>query len=230
METKTPDAAQGQVQVLDLLDRGRHLSQVDSAELEVEALTGLILAPEFKGSVYAFLDLLQRRARNPDGAPDPTLARPIAKVGVVGAGLMAGQLALLFARQLQVPVVMTDIDQARRVDQGVDHVHSEVDKLVGKIRISSDDAQHIKTLISGSVSKNAFADSDFVIEAVFEELSVKRQVFAEVEAIVAADCILATNTSSLSVGEMAGGLRHPERVVGFHFFNPVAVMPLVEIV
>jgi 3-hydroxyacyl-CoA dehydrogenase len=184
---------------------------------------------EFRSTVYAFLDLVQKRSKRPAGAPDRKLARPVTKVGVVGAGLMASQLALLFARQLKVPVVMTDIDQAR-VEKGVGYVHAEVDKLLGKKRISPDAANRTKALVTGSVSKEAFVDADFVIEAVFEELNVKKQVFAEVEAIVTPDCILATNTSSLSVTAMAEDLRHPERLVGFHFFNPVAVMPLLEIV
>src|SRR6202012_5502753 len=85
-------------------------------------------------------------------------------------------------------------------------------------------------LVTGALSKAAFADADFVIEAVFEELSVKRCVFAEVEAVVRPDCVLATNTSSLSVSAMAAALEPPGGVVGFHFFNPVAVLPLVEIV
>ncbi|MFB9712743.1 3-hydroxyacyl-CoA dehydrogenase NAD-binding domain-containing protein [Arthrobacter methylotrophus] len=215
--------------VLELLERCRTLSQAEAAELEIQALTELILTPEFKASVYALLDLLQRRSKNPSGAPDPDLARPVRKVGVVGAGLMAGQLALLFARQLQIPVIMSDIDQGR-VDKGVGYVHAEVNKLLSRKQISAEDATRVKALVTGSVSKDVFADSDFVIEAVFEELSVKKQVFAEVEAVVSEDCILATNTSSLSVTDMAAELRHPERVVGFHFFNPVAVMPLVEIV
>ena len=84
--------------------------------------------------------------------------------------------------------------------------------------------------MTGSLTKDAFADADFVIEAVFEGIAVKRQVFAEVEAVVRPDCVLATNTSSLSVTEMGAGLAHPSRVVGFHFFNPVAMMPLVEVV
>ncbi len=84
-------------------------------------------------------------------------------------------------------------------------------------------------LVTGSVDKSVYADADFVIEAVFEEIGVKKQVFAELEEIVPAGTILATNTSSLSVTEMAAGLKHPERVIGFHFFNPVAVMPLIEI-
>ena len=127
-----------------------------------------------------------------------------------------------------MPVVMTDLDEAR-VAKGVGYVHAEVDKLVAKGRVSNDKANRLKALVTGSTSKDGFADADFVIEAVFEEMSVKQQVFAEVEAVVSDTCILATNTSSLSVTEMASGLEHPERVVGFHFFNPVAILPLLEI-
>jgi 3-hydroxyacyl-CoA dehydrogenase len=109
-------------------------------------------------------------------------------------------------------------------------VRAEIDKQLSRGRLSADAAARQQALISGSVSKDGFADADFVIEAVFEELSVKRQVFAEVEAVVSAECVLATNTSALSVSAMADGLAHPERVAGFHFFNPVAVLPLVEVV
>jgi 3-hydroxyacyl-CoA dehydrogenase len=112
----------------------------------------------------------------------------------------------------------------------VSYVHSEVDRLLDKKRISADDAKRTKALITGSVSKEALAGADIVIEAVFEDLSVKKQVFNEVEAIVSVDCILATITSSLSVAETAADLRHPERVVGLHFFNPAADISLLEIV
>ena len=126
--------------------------------------------------------------------------------------------------------MLTDIDQ-ERVDKGVGYVHDEIDKLLLKGRINQDKANRLKALVTGSLDKAAaFADADFVIEAVFEEMGVKQQVFAEVEAVVPEHAILATNTSSLSVTEMASQLKHPERVVGFHFFNPVAVLPLLEIV
>jgi 3-hydroxyacyl-CoA dehydrogenase/enoyl-CoA hydratase/carnithine racemase len=229
VEAKTSNAAPAPAKVLDILEANRTMTQAESAELECETLAVLMQTDEFRATVYAFLDLVQKRSKRPAGAPDRKLARPVTKVGVAGAGLMASQLALLFARQLKVPVVMTDIDQAR-VDKGVGYVHAEVDKLLGKKRISPDAANRTKALVTGSVSKEAFADADFVIEAVFEELNVKKQVFAEVEAIVGPECILATNTSSLSVTAMAADLEHPERLVGFHFFNPVAVMPLLEIV
>ena len=229
VEAKTSNASPAPAEVLDLMEANRTMSQAESAALECETLAGLMQTDEFRSTVYAFLDLVQKRSKRPAGAPDRKLARPVTKVGVVGAGLMASQLALLFARQLKVPVVLTDIDQDR-VDKGVGYVHAEVDKMLAKKRLSADAANRTKALVTGSVSKAAFADADFVIEAVFEELNVKKQVFAEVEAIVSPECILATNTSSLSVTAMAEDLKHPERLVGFHFFNPVAVMPLLEIV
>jgi 3-hydroxyacyl-CoA dehydrogenase/enoyl-CoA hydratase/carnithine racemase len=229
VEAKTSNASPAPAKVLDVMEANRTMTQQESAELECETLAGLMQTDEFRSTVYAFLDLVQKRSKRPAGAPDRQLARPVTKIGVVGAGLMASQLALLFARQLKVPVVMTDIDQARE-DKGVAYVHSEVDKLLATKRIKPDAANRTKALVTGSVSKEAFADADFVIEAVFEELHIKKQVFAEVEEIVSPECILATNTSSLSVTVMAEDLKHPERLVGFHFFNPVAVMPLLEIV
>ena len=206
--------------------RGRTRDEGFAAE--DEALADLLLSEELRAGLYAF-DLTQKRARHAAGAPDASLARPVTKVGVVGAGLMAAQIALLFARRLEVPVVLTDLDQAR-LDAGVGHVRAEVAKLRDRGRISADAAARLTALVTGSLTKDAFADADFVIEAVFEEIAVKQRVFAEVEAVVRPDCVLATNTSSLSVTEMASGLAHPERVVGFHFFNPVAMMPLVEVV
>jgi 3-hydroxyacyl-CoA dehydrogenase len=198
-------------------------------ERENVALADLIMGGELRSGIYAF-NLVQKRGKRPAGAPDKALARPVSKVGVVGAGLMASQLALLFARRLEVPVVLTDIDQ-ERIDKGVGYVHGEIDKLLGKHRIGQDKANRLKALVTGHLDKaTAFGDADFVIEAVFEEMGVKQQVFAELEAVVRPDAILATNTSSLSVSEMAAKLEHPERVVGFHFFNPVAILPLLEIV
>mgnify|MGYP005983070073 CR=1 FL=1 len=229
VQAKTSGAAPAPGRVLDILEANRTLTQPESAELEVEALTALMATPAFHNTVYAFLDLVQKRGKRPAGAPDKKLARPVNKVGVVGAGLMAAQLALVFAQKLKVPVVMTDMDQ-ERVDRGVAHAHADIDKQLSRGKISQDAANRTKSLISGSVDKSVYADADWVIEAVFEEIGVKKAVFAELEAIVSPECILATNTSSLSVTEMAAGLKHPERLVGFHFFNPVAYMPLVEIV
>ncbi|MCA1823889.1 MAG: 3-hydroxyacyl-CoA dehydrogenase family protein, partial [Frankia sp.] len=221
-------AAPAPYRALDLIALARTASLDEGFAAEDEALADLVMSEELRAGLYAF-DLVQRRAKRPAGAPATDLARPIRKVGVVGAGLMASQLGLLFAQRLRVPVVLTDIDQAR-VDKGVGWVHSQLDELAGKGRLTASDADLLKSQVTGELSKSAFADADFVIEAVFEELDVKRQVFAECEAVVSDNCVLATNTSSLSVSAMSADLAHPERAVGFHFFNPVAILPLVEIV
>ncbi|SBT53669.1 3-hydroxyacyl-CoA dehydrogenase NAD-binding domain-containing protein [Micromonospora auratinigra] len=213
---------------LDLLETAKDADFATGTAAEDEALADLVFSEELRSGLYAF-DLVQRRAKRPAGAPDKGLARPVTKVGIVGAGLMASQLALLFARRLQVPVVMTDLDQSR-VDKGVGYVHTQIEKAVSKGRMDKGTAAKLYGLVSGSVDKSVFADADFVIEAVFEDLNVKKQVWAELEKIVKPEAVLATNTSSLSITAMAADLEHPERVVGFHFFNPVAVLPLLEIV
>jgi 3-hydroxyacyl-CoA dehydrogenase/enoyl-CoA hydratase/carnithine racemase len=238
---KLHGAAPAPYRAIDLVAAARERTRDEGFAAEDEALADLLLSDELQAGLYAF-DLTQKRARHAAGAPDAVsargvdpprppregIARPVTKVGVVGAGLMAAQIALLFARRLEVPVVLTDLDRTR-LDAGVGHVHGEIAKLASRGRISADTAARLTGLVTGSLTKDAFADADFVIEAVFEEITVKQKVFAEVEAVVRPDCVLATNTSSLSVTEMAAGLAHPSRVVGFHFFNPVAMMPLVEV-
>jgi len=228
VDAKLHGSAPAAYRALDLIAAARTSTRDEGFAAEDTALAELVMSDEMRASgIYSF-DLVQRRAKRPVGVPDKKLARPVTKVGVVGAGLMASQLALLFVQRLEVPVVLTDLDQAR-VDKGVDYVRGEIDKLHAKHRLNNDKANRLKALVTGSITKDAFADADVVIEAVFEDLKVKQQVFAEVEAVVSDTCVLLTNTSSLSVTAMAENLRHPERVVGFHFFNPVALMPLLEI-
>ncbi|MFF2941558.1 3-hydroxyacyl-CoA dehydrogenase NAD-binding domain-containing protein [Streptomyces niveus] len=228
-DSKVHGAAPAAYRALDIIAAVKDGDLQAGYDAEDTALADLIMGGELRSGIYAF-NLVQRRAKRPAGAPDKALARPVTKVGVVGAGLMASQLALLFLRRLEVPVVLTDIDQ-ERIDKGVGYVHAEIDKLLGKGRINQDKANRYKGLVTGVLDKaDGFADADFVIEAVFEEMGVKQKVFAEVEAVAPAHAILATNTSSLSVSEMASKLKNPERVVGFHFFNPVAILPLLEIV
>ena len=227
LDDKIHGATPAPYRAIELVRAAKTASRSEGFDAEDEALADLVMGDNARASLYSF-DLVQRRAKRPVGVPDKSLARPVTKVGVVGAGLMASQLALLFAKRLQVPVVMTDLDQAR-VDKGLGFVQGELDKQVEKGRLSQDKANRLAGLISGSTDSGMFADADFVIEAVFENLEVKQKVFADLEEIVSDTCVLATNTSSLSVTAMAEHLQHPERVVGFHFFNPVAAMPLLEI-
>jgi 3-hydroxyacyl-CoA dehydrogenase/enoyl-CoA hydratase/carnithine racemase len=194
---------------LELIAGAREWSLEEGYRAEEEAFAELMPSRQARASIYAF-DLVERRAKRGVGIPD---ARPrrIEKVGIVGAGLMATQLAALFVRRLEVPVVLRDLDQGT-VDRAVQTVREEVGAR----------KPFLTTLVSGGTGWEHFEGCDLVLEAVFEELAVKRQVFAAVRE-VAPGALLATNTSSLSVEEMGAD-------VGLHFFNPVAVLPLVEIV
>jgi 3-hydroxyacyl-CoA dehydrogenase/enoyl-CoA hydratase/carnithine racemase len=228
LESKIGRVARSPWVALDLLEAARNTDRATGFAAEDEALAELVSGDQFHASMYAF-DLVQKRAKKPAGAPSPDVARKVGKVGVVGAGLMASQFALLFVRRLQVPVVITDIDQAR-VDAGVERIRGEILQLAEKGRISGDESNRLTALVTGTTDLADFSDADWVIEAVFEELGVKQEVFANVEAVVSETTVLATNTSSLSVEQIGARLAHPERLVGFHFFNPVAVMPLIEVV
>ncbi len=228
LENKIGTVPRSPYAALGLLEDAKSGTKAEGFAREDDALAELVAGDQFAASMYAF-DLVQKRAKRPVGAPDKALAKKVTKVGIIGAGLMASQFALLFLRKLQVPVLITDLDQAR-VDKGLAHINDEIGKLEAKGRLDGDAANRLRALLHGTTDRSEYADCDFVIEAVFEEVGVKQQVFGEIEKIIADDAILATNTSSLSVEEIGANLAHPERLVGFHFFNPVAVMPLIEIV
>lgn len=228
VDEKVHNASAAAVRALDLLELAQHASFEEGSLAEDEALADLEAGPQFQASIYAF-NLVRSLGKRPEGAPSPGLAKDVTKVGVVGAGLMAGQIALMFARRLEVPVVMTDLDE-ERAQRGLAYVQAEIDKLEAKGRTSKLKAAKLRALVSASADKSVYADCDLVIEAVFEELGVKQAVFAEIEPIVSEEALLVTNTSGLSITAMASQLKHPERLVGMHFFNPVAVMPLVEVI
>jgi len=213
---------------LDLMSKAATSSKTAGFLAEDEVLADLIASNQFRASVYAFM-LTQKRAKTTPGAPDLALASPINAVGIVGAGLMARQIALQMVRRLEVPVIISDIDQGR-VNQAVTWIRDEIRSLHAKGRMHKDTLGKIERLIQGTTSLSDFSHCDLVIEAVFEELEIKRTVFKELETHVDVACVLASNTSSLSITDIASVLTHPERMVGIHFFNPVAVMPLVEVV
>jgi len=192
---------------------------------EEEAVAELLPGRHAQASLYAF-DLVERRAKRRPPGESP---RRVEKVGIVGAGLMARQIATLVLRRLEVPVVLRDVS-SEQVEEALAEIRGEVDRLAAKGRYDEGKAGFLRSIVAGSTAYDGFGDCDLVLEAVFEELGVKKQVLAEVEELVSPECVLATNTSSLSITDMAADLRHPERVVGMHFFNPVALMPLLELV
>jgi 3-hydroxyacyl-CoA dehydrogenase/enoyl-CoA hydratase/carnithine racemase len=200
-------AAPAPYRALDLIELacgGASLEQGYRAE--EEAVADLLLSPQARRSLYAY-DVVERRTKRGAGLPDAA-PRRLEKVGIVGAGLMATQLATLFLKRLGVPLVIRDLDR------------DTVDRAVAEIR---DELEGRWCPVTGTTDVEDFAGCDLVLEAVFEDLGVKQKVFTELREVVGEDCILATNTSSLRVSETGADL-------GLHFFNPVAVMPLVEIV
>ncbi|MGD8989492.1 MAG: 3-hydroxyacyl-CoA dehydrogenase NAD-binding domain-containing protein [Syntrophobacterales bacterium] len=227
VDSKVHGAAIAPYRALELIE-GAFTWDIDQGFAEEDkALGDLIKSRQCKASIYSF-DLVQRRAKRPAGVPKVEPLK-VSKIGIIGAGLMASQLALLFLRRYEMPVVMKDI-KLEFVDKGLEYIQAELARLVEKGRLPEAKARYLFTLVKGTLDWADFTDCDFVIEAVFEQMEIKQQVFAEAEEVVASNCILATNTSSLSITEMSSKLRHPERVVGLHFFNPVAILPLVEII
>ena len=220
-------AAPAPYRALDLIEGAATWSLAEGYRAEEDALAELLPGPQAQASVYAF-NLVERRAKRGVGIPDAK-PRHVGRIGVVGAGLMARQLALLALRRLEVPIVLRDLTQ-EQVDDAKSWIAYELDELTRKGRMGEAKARFLNSLVSGGTEWDVFADCDLVLEAVYEEMSIKKEVFAELERVVSSECILATNTSSLSVTEMGVALEHPERVVGMHFFNPVAVLPLVELV
>ncbi len=158
------------------------------------------------------------------------------KAAVVGAGTMGGEIAQAIAAS-DIPVVLKDIDQ-KFVDHGLEKAREvtkgQLDRLVKKEKLTQEQAdarlEEVMGLIEGTTSYEAFGGVDFVIEAAPEKMEIKRQVYAELDAVTPGHAILASNTSSLSITEMGDATLRPEKVVGFHFFYPASVMPLVEII
>jgi 3-hydroxyacyl-CoA dehydrogenase/enoyl-CoA hydratase/carnithine racemase len=220
-------AAAAPYRALDLIEGALSGWSIEQGyEAEEAAIAELLPGPQARASLYAY-DLVERRARR-----QPTLSappRPVGAIGIVGAGLMATQLATLFLRRLELPLVLRDVDE-QALERARETIDGELASLVARGRYDEGKARFLASLVRTATATEEFAGCDFVLEAVFEDLALKQQVFGELEDVVSPACVLATNTSALSVTAMAAGLEHPERVLGLHFFNPVALLPLVELV
>jgi len=195
-------------------------------EREALALGRLAVSPECKSliSIFRGSEEAKKLGRLPGGAE----ARGVERAGVVGGGVMGGAIASLLAEK-GLDARLCDLAR-KAVDSAlVEHARA-IDGALRKRRFEAHEARAALDRLEGSTTLDGFARCGLVIEAVAEKLEIKRSVFATLAASVAPDAILATNTSSLSVDAIAAGLAHPERVVGMHFFNPVRLMPLVEIV
>jgi 3-hydroxybutyryl-CoA dehydrogenase len=150
------------------------------------------------------------------------------RIGVVGAGQMGGGIAQVFA-VAGAEVCLHDVGQAE-IERGVATVKKSLDKLVAKERIPAADAKAALGRIEPAAAMGDLADCDLVVEAVVEDLDVKRRVFERLDSLLFESAILATNTSSISITELAAATKRPDRFIGMHFMNPVPLMKLVEII
>src|SRR2546425_354080 len=193
---------------------------------ERELFLELLHSPESKAQRYFFF-AEREAAKIPDVPPD-TPAKEIRKAAVLGAGTMGGGIAMNFAN---VGIPVTVVEVAREpLERGLDVVRKNYEATASKGRLTPADVGRRLGLIRGTTDFGEVADADIVVEAVFEEMPIKQEVFAKIDKICKADAVLATNTSTLDVNAIAGATARPESVVGMHFFSPANVMRLLEVV
>ena len=212
--------------LLEVLKEGLGASLERSLRIEAVAAGELISGDICKNLIHIFH--LRERAKKETGAAPGVQAHPVEDVAVLGAGVMGGAIAQLLAYK-GIRARMKDVRHAA-VASGLQHARSLFDEAVRRRKLSRREANQRMALVSGVVEYHGVANADLVIEAVVERLEVKSAVLSEVEGLVGQDCVLATNTSSLSVDAMAEALTRPAQLCGMHFFNPVHRMPLIEVV
>jgi 3-hydroxyacyl-CoA dehydrogenase/enoyl-CoA hydratase/3-hydroxybutyryl-CoA epimerase len=195
-------------------------------DAEARAIGELATSPVCKNLVHVFLRM--EAAKKTPLAPGGQ-ARPVDEVAVLGAGVMGGGIAHLVSAQAGIPVRMKDI-QPEALATGMAHAAERFGKEVARHRLEEAEAKRRMALLRPTLVYDGLAACDLMIEAVVEKMEVKQAVFAEAAAQLPAHCVLATNTSSLSIDEIGAELPDAQRVVGMHFFNPVHRMPLVEVV
>lgn len=150
------------------------------------------------------------------------------KILVLGAGTMGAGIAQAFASK-GFEVILRDIKDAF-VDRGLAGIHKNLDRLVSKGKLTEEEKENILSRLTGTTDIRMAEDCDLVVEAAIEDMQIKKQIFAELDEICGEDTILATNTSSLSITEVASATKRPDKVIGMHFFNPAPVMKLVEVI
>ena len=191
---------------------------------ERELFQELITSPESKAQRYFFF--AERVAAKIPDVPADTPAKDIKKAAVIGAGTMGGGIAMNFANA-GIPVTVVEMNQ-ENLDRGLGIVRKNYEATASRGRLTMADVEKRMGLIQGTTDWNAVRDADMIIEAVFEEMPIKKEVFARLDGLAKPDAVLATNTSTLDVDEIASATKRPESVIGTHFFSPANVMRLLE--
>ncbi|HYD66851.1 fatty acid oxidation complex subunit alpha FadB [Azospirillum sp.] len=211
--------------VVDLLERTAGMDKIAALAAEADLLGEVVHTQAADALVRVFLNdqAVKRKGRGYRDA-----GRPVRRAAVLGAGIMGGGIAYTSAAR-GVPVILKDIVQ-RALDLGMAEAGKLAAKQVAAGRMTAQKADAVVSSIRPQLDYAGFAETDVAVEAVVEDIRIKKAVLAEVEAAARADTIIASNTSSLPIGDLAAALRRPENFVGMHFFNPVPVMPLVEVI
>jgi 3-hydroxyacyl-CoA dehydrogenase len=186
----------------------------------------LMAGPQSRAQQYFFF--AERQASKVAGIDKNTPDLPISKVGVIGGGLMGGGIAMNMAN-VGIPVTIVETNQAA-LDRGLGIIRKNYENTASKGRLRAEDVETRCGLISGSLEMESLADCDLIIEAVFENMAVKKDIFSRLDQIAKPEAILASNTSALDLNEIANVTTRPESVIGLHFFSPANVMKLLEIV
>ncbi|MEQ7873289.1 3-hydroxyacyl-CoA dehydrogenase NAD-binding domain-containing protein [Sphingomonas sp. ASV193] len=195
--------------------------QVERAKF-MELMSGL----QARAQQYFFF--AERKAAKIDGIPEDTRPRTIAKVGVIGAGTMGGGISMNFL-SAGIPVTIFEMNQ-EALDRGTGIMRKNYEATAAKGRMSADQVEQAMGLLTPTLDFAALADCDLIIEAVFEQMEIKKDIFTRLDATVKQGAILASNTSYLNIDEIAAVTKRPEDVVGLHFFSPANVMKLLEVV
>lgn len=195
---------------------------------EREAIKQLLQGPTSIPKNLIQLFFVSEALKKDTGAPAGTKILPVASAGVLGAGTMGSGISWLFSYK-DYPVRFKDIDW-NAVGRGYGAAYGIYKQMTKDKRIKKNEASLKFHHISGTTDYSGFQNADFIVEAAVENLELKHQIFKELEDVVRADAIITSNTSSLTIADMSKSMRHPERFVGTHFFNPVNRMPLVEVV
>ena len=198
----------------------------EALRLERESFMALMNTPESRALRHVFG--AERAASKIAGVPDDVALRPIRKVGIIGAGTMGGGIAMSFANA-GIPVTILEMKQ-EALDKGLGTIRKNYDNTAKKGRITEAQVQERMALIQPTLGYDALKDADLVIEAVFESMDVKQQVFKALDEVCKPGAILASNTSALNLNTIAGFTKRPQDVIGLHFFSPANVMRLLEIV
>lgn len=198
----------------------------EAMKVEQKLFAELLHSPESLAQRYVFF--AERQVWKIPDIPEGTPTLPVEKIGIVGAGTMGGGIAMCFANA-GLPVTIVEANQ-EALDRGLTVVRKNYESAIKRGRLSPEEVAQRMALIEGTLELGSLADADLVIEAVFEDMSIKQDVFRKLDAIVKPGALLATNTSALNIDEIANVTRRPEAVLGLHFFSPANVMRLLEVV